>query len=339
MKQTVFAIFSLLILISCSTKGNEKSTIWVSGFKVTCDAGAGKSNCLLINKSDNLLDDDWEFFYTDIEGFEFQDGSLKKIEILVKEIEGQVAADQSKIKYTLVKELDQREDIRTLLSGEWELDSFEGQALNKNVMTPTLGFNVVEMKIYGNGGCNSYNGSIKQLGLKTIVLGDLINTLKICAEDTIETRYLSVLNQIRSYSIIESNLNLNDEKGNTILTFKKKPKTSNKLRIHDIWSAVRIESYPINRMVTVPRLEVNTKEMKIYGNDGCNNYFGTILDLNEETIAINGIGSTRKMCPDMEVPQRFNAALSKISSYRFDKQLLIFSDKDGNEVLAFLKTD
>lgn len=339
MKLKVIIIFSLLILISCSEKDTNKAVIWVSGFKATCDAGAGKSNCLLINRSDHLKEDTWEFFYEDIEGFEFQEGTLKKIEILAQERAGQVAADQSKLTYTLVKKLDEKEDIRPLLSGEWELNSLNGQALNDTVTAPTLGFNLVEMKIYGNGGCNSYNGSIKQLGLESMVFGDLINTLKICAEDTIETGYLSALNDVRKYSIDEAILNLNDDNGNTILRFKKQLKTSNKIRIHDLWSAVRIEGYPINRMVTVPRLEVNTKEMKIYGNDGCNEYFGILLELTENNISFGNIGTTRKMCENMEIPNRYNNSLSKVHTYRFDKDLLILLNEDGEEILALMKID
>lgn len=120
---------------------------------------------------------------------------------------------------------------------------------------------------------------------------------------------------------------------------KKIPGQSNKDRLNDVWAAVRIQGNPINRMVDVPRLEINISEMKIYGNDGCNNYFGSISELTENNITLKGLGGTKKMCANMEVPDRFNKALSKISSYRLDKQFLIFDDDDGNEILAFTKTD
>ena len=102
---------------------------------------------------------------------------------------------------------------------------------------------------------------------------------------------------------------------------------------------MRIEGYPINRMVTVPRLEVNTSEMKIYGNDGCNDYFGTLKDLTETGLAIENIGSTRKMCPDMEIPERYKQALLKVRTYTFNEQILILKDANGNEMLAFMKVD
>ena len=41
----------------------------------------------------------------------------------------------------------------------------------------------------------------------------------------------------------------------------------------------------------------NTKTNKIYGNTGCNNYFGEFKQ-NENTITIFNVGSTRKLCDD-----------------------------------------
>ena len=41
----------------------------------------------------------------------------------------------------------------------------------------------------------------------------------------------------------------------------------------------------------------------------------------------------------MEIPQRYTNALSKIETYLFDNQILIFKDAGGNEVLAFMKSD
>ena len=111
------------------------------------------------------------------------------------------------------------------------------------------------------------------------------------------------------------------------------------MRTQDIWVAIRIGGYPINRMVTVPRLEVNTKEMKVYGNDGCNEYFGQIAMVTKNKVSFGNIASTRKMCPDMETHKRYNDALSKVKSYVFDEQVLIFREGEGTEVLAFIKKD
>jgi heat shock protein HslJ len=161
----------------------------------------------------------------------------------------------------------------------------------------------------------------------------------MCAEDTIEDEYLNALGKVTSFKIDNLGLKLYDKEEQTVLIFKEYTKTDNKVRIHDIWSAVRIGGYPINRMVNVPRLEINTRDMKIYGNDGCNEYFGSILELTDNHMSIGAVGSTRKMCPEMETPQRYIGALSTVESYVFDKDILILRDGEGKEVLAFIKSD
>ncbi len=341
MKLRSFVGFVLLILVSCSKKNGTTSVIWISGFKTTCESGAGASNCLLINKSNELANEEWELFYSDIEGFEFQEGYLKKVEILRQKPNDNKRApmDKSISKYVLVKELEKRQDHRPSLVAHWQLEGIHGTSIDKKITPPTLDFNLSEMKIHGNGGCNRYDGTIKQLGIKSIAFGNVLNTLSICAEVNVEGQYLGSLDKISSYEVNDSILNLYDGQENVIMSFVSHRKTDNRTKIHDIWSAVRIAGSPTKGMVPVPHLEINTTEMKIYGNNGCNDYFGTLTNLTENSISFGKIGSTRKMCPEMEVPKRYNEALLKTRTFRFDGQALIFSDEEGEEILTFMKTD
>ncbi|MCE2612856.1 META domain-containing protein [Flavobacteriaceae bacterium D16] len=337
MKHITLLFIAILILASCANKKEQVSTFWISGFKVSCDAGAGKSNCLLINKSDELKDDSWELFYSDIEGFGFRQGDLKKVEILIEQPEdGALASDVSKMKYTLIKELEEITDPRAALAVNWQLEELNGTVINERIIHPTLTFSLLEMEIHGNGGCNSYNGTITKLGLNSIAFGDLIKTLKMCAEDTVEEEYLNALSKVSFFEIENTRLTFYNKEEKPVLIFKEPTKPDNKVRLHDIWSVVRMGGHPINSMVTIPRLEINTSDMKIYGNDGCNEYFGTVNMLTENNISFGNIGSTRKMCPDMEIPQRYNNALSKVNSYVFDEQVLVFTDEEGKEILALL---
>ncbi len=339
MKIRVIAAIVLFLFMSCSSKNEETSVFWISGFKPVCDMGAGNTNCLFISKTDNLQQENWELFYSAIEGFEFEEGFIKKVKVLVTAQDDAVAADQSAMRYTLVKELEKTEDSRVLLARDWELESMADQTLQTDHLAPTLTIHLSGMKISGNAGCNTYNGNIKELGLERIAFDNLLNTLRICEAQSVEDAYLSAINEVRSFKVKNDRLYLIDKDGKLKLTFIQMTKTKQRIRINDIWAAVRIEGYPINRMVTVPRLEVNTSEMKIYGNDGCNDYFGTLKDLTETGLAIENIGSTRKICPDMEIPERYKQALLKVRAYNFNEQILILKDDNGNEVLAFMKVD
>jgi heat shock protein HslJ len=339
MKKSVLIVGVLLTFLSCSSNKQKTTIYWVSGFKTTCDSGAGSSECLLISKEAGLKNAKWQNFYATIEGFQFEEGLIKKIEVLETQREEPVPADASSIHYEMIKELEQTPDPRTALNGEWEVDSVVGQPLSQNTISPTLSIQLSEMTVNGNGGCNSYRGTIATLGLETISFAELLNTLRICKDQAMEDAFLKALGQTAGYTVAENKMSLFDENKELQLVFNKMEKTKNAIRLNDIWIAVRINGHPINRMVETPRLEVNISEMRIFGSDGCNNYFGTIEDLSEDAITIGGIGSTRKMCPDMTLPERYNTALSKIKSYGFNERLLVFKDTDGNEVLAFIKTD
>ena len=110
-------------------------------------------------------------------------------------------------------------------------------------------------------------------------------------------------------------------------------------RLHDIWMATSINGGPINKMVTVPRMEINLTEMKIFGTDGCNEYNGIIEKSSDKELKFGRIASTRMMCPEMEVADKFNKAMNTVASYKLDGLKLHLMDSKGKEVLSFLKVD
>ena len=58
-------------------------------------------NCLLVKKEGQA---EWEFFYSNIEGFNYEPGYEYVLEVKVDKVENP-AADQSSLKYTLVKQI------------------------------------------------------------------------------------------------------------------------------------------------------------------------------------------------------------------------------------------
>lgn len=228
---------------------------------------------------------------------------------------------------------------RNLLQADWQLEKIEGEILNDSMTIPTLKIDLAEMRLSGNSGCNTYTGSIAELGSENIGIGNIAVTFKLCPEANYEDQYMSLINQLKTYEVNETNLFFKNDKAKVILEYRKLTSTKKTTRIHDIWSAVRIDGFPINRMATIPRLEINTQDMKIYGNDGCNDYFASIVNLSETKISFGGIGSTRKMCRNMEIPERYMNALNKTNHYKFEDKFLILFDTENKEILAFMKGD
>jgi heat shock protein HslJ len=114
-----------------------------------------------------------------------------------------------------------------------------------------------------------------------------------------------------------------------------------KMRINDIWALKTMngEAIDSNNFQKHPVLEIHLNEMKIFGNDGCNNMFGNIESFDEKNIAFGAIGGTKMACPNMELSSKYTLALGKTKTYKLDGLQLYFYDADGNEVLKYQKVD
>lgn len=116
-----------------------------------------------------------------------------------------------------------------------------------------------------------------------------------------------------------------------------------RLVLNEIWLLERLNGTATETGDTLhlqrPRLEIRVGEMKYSGTDGCNNYFGGIIELDESVLRF-GIGAgTRKMCPDMKLADAYNKALPEVSSYKVKDLKLYLFDASGTEVMQFQKAD
>lgn len=229
--------------------------------------------------------------------------------------------------------------MKEKISGSYTLATMNENPINRMVAVPTLEIDAEGMRIFGNAGCNSYNGPIESLNSEKFLVSDKIaTTMMACNKENIETDYLQNLATAEKYEVKDSTLKLYNKSGKNILSFIKNTNVANH-RLHDIWLTATIDTNPINRMVMAPRLEIDLTEMKIFGNDGCNEFNGTIVNAASSSIKFGQISSTRKMCENMEITNKFNAALTKVATYKLDGLNLFLMDSDGKEVLSLIKGD
>ena len=225
-------------------------------------------------------------------------------------------------------------------TGDWLLASMNNAPINRMVVVPTLQIRASEMLLSGNAGCNQYSGQIEKLDAKSFMVSDkIVSTMMACNNENIESEYLQKLSMASSYEVKEDKLMVYDKAGKNILSFIKNENTSANQILNDIWMATSINGGPINRMVSVPRLEINLAEMKIFGTDGCNDYNGAITETTSSKIKFGRIASTRKMCPEMDIANKYTAALNTVASYKLDGLKLTLMNSSGKEVLSFLKVD
>ncbi len=194
----IYYIIIILIVVSCNNPKEE--IFWVSGFKNE----KNNVSTLLIQKSDTLKSENFVSLNKNIDGFNFEEGYLKKIIVKVHED-----------KYALIKELEKKKDYRVSLNGKWKLEIEKDTLLN-----PTLNIMLGKMYLNGNSYCNNYKGNIEFIGFNSVKFDKINSTKKICKLLSKEEKYLNKLGQIETY-LIKGNYLYFYNKGNKILSFKK----------------------------------------------------------------------------------------------------------------------
>lgn len=120
MYKSIAILFSIVLLLgACSSENTEKLT--VASQQGDC-VGVAPMKCLLVKKEGQTA---WEFFYNSIEGFNYEPGYEYVLEVKVENVESP-AADQSSLKYILVKQISKEQKTsenlpQTPIEGEEEI--------------------------------------------------------------------------------------------------------------------------------------------------------------------------------------------------------------------------
>jgi heat shock protein HslJ len=115
-----------------------------------------------------------------------------------------------------------------------------------------------------------------------------------------------------------------------------------KFRINDIWVAFEINGETPQTDadgISLPQLEIKVGEMQYMGSDGCNNYNGGIIELDDHTIRFGVSATTRMMCMDMKIPDLFNTSLPEVISWKIKENKLHLFNADGKELMQLKKID
>ncbi|MEZ4884286.1 MAG: DUF4377 domain-containing protein [Chitinophagales bacterium] len=196
---------------------------WVNSRRVDC-VGEGPQKCLQVQKGEIMADANWEFFYSRIEGFNYEEGNIYKL--IVKETtkpQNQVPAGGSSIRYELVKVIDKQVDAKLRLYDIWALESIDGQEIDIKTLRkhPSIEINLTTMRVMGNDGCNSLMGDIKSVGAKNLVFGALAGTKMACPNMELSSRFNQRLAEVQYYQLKGLKLYLLDGASNELLRFRK----------------------------------------------------------------------------------------------------------------------
>ena len=100
MQKTILILFAMALSFAACTGSENTEKLTIASQQGDC-VGVAPMKCLLVKKDGQK---DWEFFYNNIEGFNYEPGYEYVLEVKVENVDNP-AADQSSLKYTLVKEI------------------------------------------------------------------------------------------------------------------------------------------------------------------------------------------------------------------------------------------
>lgn len=220
-KNVMILVISILITISCST--TKDSIYWVNSAKFDC-MGVGPMKCLQVQKGKMVDDNNWQNFYSIIEGFDFEPGYIYKLKVKEEKLPlDQLPADASSIKYTLIKELEKLKDkvVNQRLHDIWIATSINGNPINRMSPIPRMEINLTNMMVLGSDGCNNYSGSIKKASSSQLEFSLLASTRKMCRKMDVPDAFNKAMRNVSSYKLDGLKLILFDDTGKEILSFLK----------------------------------------------------------------------------------------------------------------------
>lgn len=338
-KPFLLAVVAVIFNSSCAER-QTNSTFWVNSYKTHCDAGAGKSECMLISKTKDLSNPNWQLFYSNIDGFNFEEGYLQQLEVKTTVLpKNKVPADASSVQYSLIKVLNKMQDPRQALNGTWNVQTINGQPLSDAKYSPYLTVDMDKNNISGSDGCNTYVGNIDNITANNFQTKPIANTRKMCIDMTTPNSFMQALNSVSTYSVDNGVLTLYDASNSPVLTFNKKALSfANSLNAN--WTLVRLNGGPINRTENLPTLDINLQTGMAKGSDGFNTYQGKLeKSSNGNFVLVLLDGQTAlKKAPANSIAIPYLKNLQAVKLFDFRNQQLILMDASGKELLAYILT-
>jgi heat shock protein HslJ len=319
-----------------------EKTIYVGPELVDC-TGVAPQKCMLVKENP---EDEYRFFYDQIEGFDYEEGYEYELVIMEEPVENP-PADASSIKWTLIEVVSKEPvadvDAVRLEGTDWVMVSYLNQ---EGVMTESrAGVNstaqFLDGQLNGSAGCNGYFGGYELDG-NDISVGPLASTEMFCGGPPgvmdQENGFLSALGSAATYGIENEQLIIANDAGEMVLVFavaEPKSLTGN------LWQVI----FYNNGQEAVVSVILGTEmtaffdgEGQLSGSAGCNNYTAA-YEVDENQISIGPAATTRMLCSEhegiMEQESAYLAALEMATAFEFEEDRMILLDSEGRRVVDY----
>lgn len=214
---------TLLAVAACqSDSEGETETWWINSAKVDC-IGVGPMTCLQIQKGAQIESSKWEFFYADIEGFAYEPGNIYQVKVEVNKRPEPIPADASSLTYKLLEIMSKTSDPSLRLTNIWkvlEVGEIKDPKSFKTGESLVFEINRTAKTYFGDMGCNSVRGPIKNADGENLLFGPGASTMMACPDMKTEQAIGKALIDTRKYRIEDNQLILLDSAGTARIRFQ-----------------------------------------------------------------------------------------------------------------------
>jgi heat shock protein HslJ len=279
--------------------------------------------CLQIRKDENEA---WQYFYSQIHGFDFEPGYLYKLEVQEEKLDpSQLPQDVSSIKYTMVSVLEKTEDPYFSLLGTYTgtLPCADCEGI-KTTLVLSEGDQYSRDSQYLGKQEDAYSqkGNF-ELNRETAVI-----TLSL--EDGETQQY-----QWEQDAIFHLDKQGNRIEGDLAELYKLTKKMTDKQLEDQKWILTHLMGQQVVRATgnTDASILFDSKEGRAGGSTSCNRYNCSYELLSSNRIKISPGMVSLMACENMEIEQQFNQMLSKVDAYQIEDATLVLTG-EGNKSLA-----
>lgn len=225
------------------------------------------------------------------------------------------------------------------LNGEWLFTSACNQPVVGDEPVRII-FDTQNNRIYGNNGCNTFNGTLRMEEGCTMSFTDCITTTKACRPEVTESNVMSAMGQTLYYNVTRNNnegitIELINSNGESVATIERQMSEI----LNGNWEVTKVNGKKIN-LDDMPTMALAMHDKRVSGNLGCNIVNGSVeydTTMLSNNIKFSNVATTRRMCEPqtMQVENALVEALNKVASYTInDSNNITLCDASGKEIIT-----
>lgn len=93
--------------------------------------------------------------------------------------------------------------------------------------------------------------------------------------------------------------------------------------------------------ITTPFIGFDQNEKRVYGNAGCNSFFGTMVtdstQTNLDALSFENMGSTKMACENMAIEDEFLATMALVNNIEYNGEELQLKNNANQTILRFTR--